>query len=214
MKLLKKCDRHEEAVRRRLRQFAHYIGTSWEAKKRTATGISTPHIERIFDLAKSAGALAGKMSAPAARFAMFVVDSRQATDVVRALLRSGGEVKNCHFTEGDRGWRLDWKPRQSRGGAPAGATLRRIDPKGFGREIGQYTKLADQAEGQSRVLRKRSFHAAAGGTVMFCGQWRFGADSEHFAAGAAGTLHEGTRSASPRSPTHRQQLSSHRFGND
>jgi len=90
-------------------KFAHYIGTSWEAKKITASGISTPYIERVFDLAMTAGALAGKMSgAGGGGFAMFVVDPAKRTNVVRALMRNGGEVRNCHFTEGGTsGWRLD-----------------------------------------------------------------------------------------------------------
>ncbi len=111
MKLLKEdaIGMKEAVLKGDFAKFAHYIGTSWEAKKKTASGISTPHIERIFDLAMSAGALAGKMSgAGGGGFAMFVVDPAKRTDIVRALLRSGGEVKNCHFTEGGTaGWRLD-----------------------------------------------------------------------------------------------------------
>jgi len=90
-------------------RFAHYIGNSWEAKKRTARGISTPRIERVFDLAMGAGAKAGKVSgAGGGGFIMFVVDPARRTDVVQALQRADGEVRNCHFTKGGtEGWRLD-----------------------------------------------------------------------------------------------------------
>jgi D-glycero-alpha-D-manno-heptose-7-phosphate kinase len=90
-------------------RFAHYIGTSWEAKKHTARGISTPRIERVFDLAMGAGAKAGKVSgAGGGGFIMFVVDPARRTAVVQALQRGDGEVKNCHFTKGGtEGWRLD-----------------------------------------------------------------------------------------------------------
>ncbi|HYM19225.1 MAG TPA: hypothetical protein VEU06_11720 [Micropepsaceae bacterium] len=90
-------------------RFAHYIGNSWEAKKRTARGISTPRIERVFELAMSAGAKAGKVSgAGGGGFIMFVIDPARRSSVVQALQRADGEVKNCHFTKGGtEGWRLD-----------------------------------------------------------------------------------------------------------
>ena len=90
-------------------QFAHHIGKSWEAKKRVAEGITNSHIDRVFDVAKNAGARAGKLSgAGGGGFALFVVDPTKRTDVMRALMQIGGEVRPCHFTKnGTEGWRLD-----------------------------------------------------------------------------------------------------------
>ncbi len=90
-------------------QFAHYIGKSWEAKKRIARGITNNHIDKAFEIAKDAGARAGKMSgAGGGGYAIFVVDPTKRTDVIRALTRAGGEVRACHFTKnGTEGWRLE-----------------------------------------------------------------------------------------------------------
>src|SRR5258705_10803441 len=89
-------------------QFAHCIGRSWEAKKRVAEGITNRHIDAIFEVAKNAGARAGKLSgAGGGGFALFVVDPAKRTDVVRALMQTGGEVRACQFTKnGTEGWRL------------------------------------------------------------------------------------------------------------
>lgn len=82
---------------------------SWEAKKLTAHGISTPEIEDLFRRAMGAGALAGKVSgAGGGGFVIFFVDPSRRMDVVRALQAAGGEVRPCHFTNrGTEGWRLD-----------------------------------------------------------------------------------------------------------
>jgi D-glycero-alpha-D-manno-heptose-7-phosphate kinase len=90
-------------------QFAHYIGKSWEAKKRVAEGVTNSYIDKVFDVAKNAGARAGKLSgAGGGGFALFVVDPAKRTDVMRALAQTGGEVRACHFTKnGTEGWRPD-----------------------------------------------------------------------------------------------------------
>lgn len=82
---------------------------SWEAKKLTAHGISTPEIETLFQRATKAGALAGKVSgAGGGGFVMFFVDPSRRMDVIRAISAAGGEVKPCHFTNrGTEGWRID-----------------------------------------------------------------------------------------------------------
>ena len=82
---------------------------SWEAKKLTAHGISTPEIDRLFQQAMEAGALAGKVSgAGGGGFVMFFVDPSRRMDVIRAISASGGEVRPCHFTNrGTEGWRID-----------------------------------------------------------------------------------------------------------
>jgi galactokinase/mevalonate kinase-like predicted kinase len=54
-----------------LRAFAATLGRSWEAKKRTASGISNGEIERIHALAMEAGAWSGKVSVPVAAGSCF-----------------------------------------------------------------------------------------------------------------------------------------------
>lgn len=82
---------------------------SWEAKKLTAHGISTPEIEDLFRRAMGAGALAGKVSgAGGGGFIIFFVDPGRRMDVIRALTSAGGEVRPCHFVKrGTEGWRLN-----------------------------------------------------------------------------------------------------------
>jgi D-glycero-alpha-D-manno-heptose-7-phosphate kinase len=90
-------------------QLSYYLERSWQAKKRMANGVSNGHIERAFEIAKDAGALAGKISgAGGGGFAFFVVDPTNRVRVVEALTRIGGEVRPCRFTKnGTEGWRLD-----------------------------------------------------------------------------------------------------------
>lgn len=91
-------------------QLASSMNQSWRAKKLTAEGISNSEIERIFNLAMQAGALAGKVSgAGGGGFIMFLVDPARRVEVIRALNdHPGGRVMACHFTKrGTEGWRLD-----------------------------------------------------------------------------------------------------------
>jgi len=88
---------------------AERMRDSWEAKKLTAHGITTPEIDDLFERATSAGALAGKVSgAGGGGFAIFFVDPSRRMDVIRALSDAGGEVRPCHFTKrGTEGWRIE-----------------------------------------------------------------------------------------------------------
>lgn len=80
----------------------------WENKKRSATSVSNPYIDAIYDAAVSAGALAGKVSgAGGGGFMLFFVPTERRMDVLRALGRFNGQVSNCHFTKnGSQAWRL------------------------------------------------------------------------------------------------------------
>ena len=88
---------------------AERMRDSWEAKKLTAHGITTPEIEELFQRATGAGALAGKVSgAGGGGFVIFFVDPSRRMEVIRALGGLGGEVRPCHFTKrGTEGWRLE-----------------------------------------------------------------------------------------------------------
>ena len=80
----------------------------WESKKRSASTVSNPHIEEIYDAAIAAGALAGKVSgAGGGGFMMFFVPPDKRMDVVRTLGHFEGQVSNCHFTKhGTQAWRV------------------------------------------------------------------------------------------------------------
>ena len=80
----------------------------WENKKRSAKTVSNPHIDKIYDAAILAGALAGKVSgAGGGGFMMFFVPPERRMDVIRTLNRFDGQVSNCHFTmNGTQAWRI------------------------------------------------------------------------------------------------------------
>jgi D-glycero-alpha-D-manno-heptose-7-phosphate kinase len=80
----------------------------WENKKRSAKTVSNPHIEKIYDAAMNAGALAGKVSgAGGGGFIMFFVPPDKRMDVIRTLNQFDGQVSNCHFTKhGTQAWRI------------------------------------------------------------------------------------------------------------
>jgi D-glycero-alpha-D-manno-heptose-7-phosphate kinase len=80
----------------------------WESKKRSAKTVSNSQIENIYDVAISAGALAGKVSgAGGGGFMMFFVPPDKRMNVIRSLNRFDGQVSNCHFTKyGTQAWRV------------------------------------------------------------------------------------------------------------
>ncbi len=73
---------------------------SWNAKKRTASGISTDEIERVMAVAKQNGALTGKVSgAGGGGFVMLLTDPENRYRLVSALNRAGGQATPVYFTE-------------------------------------------------------------------------------------------------------------------
>lgn len=102
--LMKEC-----ILKGNIRQFAEYLGKSWNAKKRMATAISNKRIDHIYDMAINAGAFAGKVSgAGGGGFMMFMVDPINRLRVVNRLnALDGGKVMNFHFTnDGTQAWRV------------------------------------------------------------------------------------------------------------
>ena len=91
-----------------LEKFSESLDQSWEAKKMTAQKISNPEIDIIYDLAKQAGARAGKISgAGGGGFMMLLVDPARRMDVTRVLRTQQGQVMTCHFVKhGTQGWKI------------------------------------------------------------------------------------------------------------
>ena len=66
--------------------FAEAIQRSWAAKKRIASGITNPAIERAYTVALTHGMVAGKVSgAGGGGFLMMIVDPRRRVEVKRNL---------------------------------------------------------------------------------------------------------------------------------
>ena len=89
--------------------FAESLLRGWKAKKRLATRISNPEIERAYQIAESHGMIAGKVSgAGGGGFLMMIVDPRRRIEVSRSLqAECGGSVLPCLFTEGGATtWRI------------------------------------------------------------------------------------------------------------
>jgi D-glycero-alpha-D-manno-heptose-7-phosphate kinase len=91
-------------------KLADILRRGWEAKKRTSKAISTPEIERLYDSAIDAGALAGKISgAGGGGFMMLLVDPASRDVVGRRLLERGADVSGCVFTHGGAAsWAAPW----------------------------------------------------------------------------------------------------------
>jgi D-glycero-alpha-D-manno-heptose-7-phosphate kinase len=96
-------------LRGNIRGFADSMIKGWDAKKRTASNITTADIDRAIEGAMRSGAYSAKVSgAGGGGFVVFFVDPDRRIEVVRALQASGkGAVHPCHFTEhGTHGWRI------------------------------------------------------------------------------------------------------------
>jgi D-glycero-alpha-D-manno-heptose-7-phosphate kinase len=87
---------------------AAILNRSWEAKKRTAGGISTERIETLHQTAFANGAIGGKVSgAGGGGFMMFIVPPERRVGVIRALNAASGEAASIHLTaRGAETWRV------------------------------------------------------------------------------------------------------------
>ena len=91
-----------------MNEFARILGQAWEDKKKMANAINNPMIQEVFDVAMSAGALAGKVSgAGGGGFVMLMVEPTRKKEVVNALKKLNGFVMAFQFTEGGaHGWKI------------------------------------------------------------------------------------------------------------
>jgi D-glycero-alpha-D-manno-heptose-7-phosphate kinase len=85
---------------------ARVLADSWQAKKITASGISTDRIERLCEIAFANGALAGKVSgAGGGGFVVFIVPPEARLGLIAALIAMGAEVGPVKITErGSETW--------------------------------------------------------------------------------------------------------------
>lgn len=91
-----------------MHEFARILGEGWENKKRMANAITNSTIQKTFDVAISAGAIAGKVSgAGGGGFIMFVVEPTKKKDVINALAKLDGFVMPFQFSDGGaHGWKI------------------------------------------------------------------------------------------------------------
>jgi len=90
----------EALLKGNLNHIGHILHDSWLNKKQMAAGISNPLIDTIYEKAREAGALGGKISgAGGGGFMIFYADTNKRYDVIRALKKQGGIVIPYQFTE-------------------------------------------------------------------------------------------------------------------
>jgi D-glycero-alpha-D-manno-heptose-7-phosphate kinase len=89
-----------------VRGMADVLMASWLSKKRTATSVSNDLVERLLEVALSAGAWAGKVSgAGGGGFLMLIVDPEKRYNLIRKLNEAGGSASAVKLTfEGAEGW--------------------------------------------------------------------------------------------------------------
>jgi len=92
----------------RIDEVGAILDAGWEHKKRTASTVTTPELDALYDAAKAAGAFGGKVSgAGGGGFMMFLVDPRKRHKVVRALEAFPGRVFASGLTAGGAmSWRV------------------------------------------------------------------------------------------------------------
>jgi len=92
----------------RLVAFGELLDEAWQCKRLLADEISNPRIDEIYEQARQAGAIGGKLSgAGGGGFMYFFCDPRKRFSVQDRLKRMGAEVVNFSFTqEGVRSWTL------------------------------------------------------------------------------------------------------------
>lgn len=80
----------------------------WEAKKKTSSSITNKYIEKIYDVAMSFGAKAGKISgAGGGGFMMFICEPTKKLALMNKLNEYGGEASQIEFTNaGTISWYL------------------------------------------------------------------------------------------------------------
>ncbi|MCM8813387.1 MAG: dehydrogenase [Candidatus Omnitrophica bacterium] len=99
----------EAILKGKLCEIGAILDEAWQAKKMTAAGVSNPMIDEIYDAAKHAGALGGKVSgAGGGGFMFFYCPQNTRYKVIETLQKFGGEFRRYHFTEsGLTTWRTD-----------------------------------------------------------------------------------------------------------
>lgn len=101
-------DMKQAVLKGDMHRFAEILAEGWENKKKMASHITNPDIQKAFDVAIGAGALSGKVSgAGGGGFIMFMVDPIKKINVTNALKSLPGFVMPFQFTQGGaHGWKI------------------------------------------------------------------------------------------------------------
>jgi D-glycero-alpha-D-manno-heptose-7-phosphate kinase len=93
-----------------LRSFYNALNVGWIAKKQSADSISNPYIDKLFECAMSAGAVAAKLSgAGGGGFIIFFARPEDRSSVTEELLKHGGQIYPVTFTgQGAQLWHAEF----------------------------------------------------------------------------------------------------------
>ncbi|MGC8605838.1 MAG: dehydrogenase, partial [Desulfomonilaceae bacterium] len=91
-----------------IERFARVMNRGWEAKKKTASKVTNPEIDRIYELALGSGAYAGKISgAGGGGFMILVTNPLERLKLVETLQKNTGTVYLAQFTkQGAKSWKV------------------------------------------------------------------------------------------------------------
>ena len=89
-----------------MREVSRVLAHSWAAKKRTAKGIATGAVDKLFEVGMAEGAWGGKVSgAGGGGFLMFITDPENRYRLISALNAAGGRANSVKFTfDGAEAW--------------------------------------------------------------------------------------------------------------
>jgi len=98
----------EAILKGKLNEIGEILDFGWQYKKQMAEGITNPVIDEIYETAKKAGAIGGKISgAGGGGFMMFYCPGNTRYKVIEALQKFGGEFRRFQFTKyGLETWRV------------------------------------------------------------------------------------------------------------
>ncbi len=98
---------HKHLIRGELMEFGRNLDDAWQLKKSLSSSISTPQIDEIYQAARDAGALGGKLlGAGAGGFFLFFVQPQYRAEVSRCLRNLNCTLSSFRFeTEGVVSWR-------------------------------------------------------------------------------------------------------------
>lgn len=96
-------------LRRELDEFGALLHVAWENKKKLSPKISSPEIEAMYEEARSAGALGGKVSgAGGGGYMLFYCPFEKKHKVAKRLMRLGGSITDFRFAPyGLQTWRVN-----------------------------------------------------------------------------------------------------------
>jgi D-glycero-alpha-D-manno-heptose-7-phosphate kinase len=102
-------------LRGRLNEFADLLDEGWRAKRRMSPYIASARIEELYETARRAGALGGKVTgAGGGGYMLFYCDDRKKHRVAEELERHGATIEEFAFVQdGLRTWRADGARQQA-----------------------------------------------------------------------------------------------------